>query len=747
VSASVDGQWSGATQFPLAPPDPLIDDGFGVTMSDTRGLFVLHAILLHTGKVLCFSGHVEGMMYAPLFYQFDPDNPATPLTPVDFPGRPDMFCAHYVQLPDGRILAAGGSQHDMMVGAVVRYRGSEGARTIAIFDPDQTPPAWTVSRTGGVVNELAQGRWYPTLVSLPDGRVAAFSGRRENGSGVPTPSIANAVEILSPPDWNADTLGGATKSLPIYPGLHLAPNGRIYYTHTNWGQEMTDPETASILIPDGATSVPAPGWNVYPGLRPPDPRREEGMSVLLPPAQDGKILVVGGSKALKASGIGVFEGPAPNGPAAFDHIENAADARSANILDTTPVHPAPPVWSSAGTMAHGRINAHCVLLPDATVLICGGHDNYKWLSQPATTPSLIAEIYTPGTGFRTAGNLVELRAHMEDPRMYHSVALLLPDGRVFTAGGADANQDEPELTYPASWNPQRRYGAGANPPETPSPLNSKTFEFYEPPYMHNGPRPVISDVLRNGASVRRVEYGQTFAVTTPQAASIDRVAFMRPGASTHHTDSEQRYVRLEFTRGTGELTVTAVGDAKLAPPGYYMLWIVDDQGRPCERAVFMHLVPRVGQPGGGTTCFVATACFGSPLHPCVVYLQTLRGELQRAGAVSRRFIGAVTRVYELFSPALARSLECNATARAVVRGLVVRPVVSVIRWCDRASAVAPRFRQPLLIASLSAAALAGVAILPALAVAVAAAIAARSAVRFADPSSPTEQQSAEERDA
>jgi hypothetical protein len=178
-----------------------------------------------------------------------------------------------------------------------------------------------------------------------------------------------------------------------------------------------------------------------------------------------------------------------------------------------------------------------------------------------------------------------------------------------------------------------------------------------------------------------------------------------------------------------------------------MLWIVDDQGRPCERAVFMHLVPRVGQPGGGTTCFVATACFGSPLHPCVVYLQTLRGELQRAGAVSRRFIGAVTRVYELFSPALARSLECNATARAVVRGLVVRPVVSVIRWCDRASAVAPRFRQPLLIASLSAAALAGVAILPALAVAVAAAIAARSAVRFADPSSPTEQQSAEERDA
>jgi hypothetical protein len=740
VAASVNGQWTGATPFPLAPPDPLIDDGFGITMSDTRGLFVLHAILLHTGKVLCFSGHVEGMMYAPLFYVFDPEFPATPLRPIDFPGRPDMFCAHYVQLPDGRILAAGGSQHDMMAGPAVVYRGSEGARTIGIFDPDQTPPAWTVSRSGGVVNVLTQGRWYPTLVSLPDGRVAVFSGRRENNSGVPNPSIADAVEILSPPDWKSSTLGGATKALPIYPGLHLSPNGRIYYTHTNWGQEMTDPETASLLIPDGATSVPAPGWTVYAGLRPTNPRREEGMSVLLPPAQDGKILVVGGSRALKAGAVavGVFEGGAPTGPAAFDHIELASDARSANILDTTPVHPAPPTWSSAGLMAHGRINGHCVLLPDATVLICGGHNNYKWLPRPSTEPSLVAEIYTPGSGFREAGDLLDPREHMQDPRMYHSVALLLPDGRVFTAGGADPNGTEPPLTYPAGWNPERRYGAA-------DVLNSKTFEFYEPPYMHNGARPEITGVLRNGASVRRIEYGQTFVVTTPEAASIDRVAFMRPGASTHHTDSEQRYVRLDFSRGTGELTVTAVGDAKVAPPGYYMLWIVDDQGRPCRRAEFIHLVPRLGQPGGGTTCFIATACLGSPLHPSVVYLQMLRGELRETSGAGRRFIAAVTRVYESFSPSLARWLERNAVARDVVRALVVRPVVSVIHACDRATAVAPRLRQPLLLASLSAAALAGVTLLPVLALAAAGAIAVRRVGTLPRSSSATEPHRKEER--
>ena len=712
---NTDGLWTGATPFNVDPTT--IDDGFGVTMTDTRGLFVLHAVLLHTGNVLCFSGHVEVSMYAPLYYLVDPKNSAAVISPIAFPGRPDLFCCHYVQLPDGRILAAGGSQHDTRVGGAVVYRGSEGSKTIAIFDPDTD--SWTLSRTGATTHELAQGRWYPTLVALPDGRVAVFSGRREHGSGVPVPSIADDVEILSPPDYEPTTLTVPSKSLPIYPGLHLAPNGSIYYTHTNWGQEMAEPETASILIAAGSTSAT---WTSYAGLRPPNPRREEGMSVLLPPAQDGKILVIGGSKALKAgvSDVGVFEGPPPHGPAAFHHIENAADPRSANILDT---NSNPPTWSSAGSMAFGRINGHCVLLPDATVLICGGHDNYKWLPRtppspgdPVTQPSLDAEIYTPGVGFRTV-------AGMSDPRMYHSVALLLPDGRVFTAGGANANQNELTLSYTgaaSAWNVRRRYGAGMA-------LNSKTFEFYEPPYMHNGTRPVLSDVLRNGTTTRRIEYGQEFVVTTPQAADIDlnRVALMRPGACTHHTDSEQRYVRLDATRGSGELTVTAVNDANLAPPGFYMLWIVDSQGRPCEEAVFIQLVPRPGQPGGGTTCFVATSCLGSPLHPRVLYLKALRREVRDATVAGRWFIRVVNRIYESFSPRLAERLSRDRATREVVRDLLVRPAIGVIAACDRAAARAPRFRQMLLIALLSTAAIAGVAALPVVGLAVAATLTVR----------------------
>src|SRR5437773_7334838 len=116
---STDGQWSGTTAFPI--PNPTLLDGFGHSLVDTRGLFVLHAAILHTGKVLVFCGHVESAFYAPLSYVFDPKNPATILTPITFPAGMDLFCCHYVQIPDGRILVIGGSdkdfQHHSSVGA------------------------------------------------------------------------------------------------------------------------------------------------------------------------------------------------------------------------------------------------------------------------------------------------------------------------------------------------------------------------------------------------------------------------------------------------------------------------------------------------------------------------------------------------------------------------------------------------------------------------------------------------------
>jgi hypothetical protein len=712
---NTDGRWTGVTTFNVAATT--IDDGQGHTMTDNRGFFVLHAALMHTGKVLCFSGHVEVAMYAPLSYLFDPATPSAQLTPIAFPPGADLFCCHYVTVPDGKLLALGGSQHDAhhpVNGAVV-YRGSTGSKTIGLFDP--VAGCWSLSRTGCSVNELKQGRWYPTAVLLADGRVAVFSGRRELDdrgdfpSGVGAAGIADMVEILSPPDWSSTELTGGTFELPIYPGMHLAKDGRIYFTHTNWGQQIASPNTRSLLIAAGATSGT---WTDH-GVMPPHARREEGMSVLLPPAQDGKILVIGGSEAQDAGGTAVMQA---GGPADFHHMADPTDPLQADVLDTTT---SPPTWTSVGPMNFGRTNGHCVILPDATVLICGGHDNYKWQdsaaasypSATATNPSLIAEIFDPtapaGSQFHTVapGERGDAGASMGDPRMYHSVALLLPDGRVFTAGGADPNREEPPPgggawdpvvadNFAAGWVPQRRYGPG-------TPMNVKTFEFYEPPYFFKGTRPTITDVLRNGCSSRRFEWGQTLVIRTAQAADIVDVALIRPCTPTHHTDSEQRFVRLTFTKGAGELTVTIVNDRNLIPPGYYMLWIVDDQKRPCQRAEFIRIVPP------GSSCFVATAAYRSPDHPRVEWLRALREELRQGTRAGRVAMAAVTRAYMALGPRLAARMDEDEALRQAVRERAVSPIMDVIGASERLARKlgAPRRQHAALLALLGLEALCG----------------------------------------
>jgi hypothetical protein len=349
-------------------------------------------------------------------------------------------------------------------------------------------------------------------------------------------------------------------------------------------------------------------------------------------------------------------------------------------------------------MNFGRVNGHCVILPDATVLICGGHDSYKWQNQAGTAlpnpttgtqPSLFAEIFDPsqpaGSQFRTVpvAERGDPRTHLQDPRMYHSVALLLPDGRVFTAGGADPNRFEPppgggawttpvEANFATDWVARRMYGSRMA-------LNAKTFEIYEPPYCFKGPRPTLTDVLRNGTSTRRIEYGQTFTVTTPQASDIEDVALIRPGACTHHTDSEQRFVRLSFSKGTGQLTVTAVSDTNLAPPGYYMLWIVDSQKRPCEEAVFVRLMP------SGTTCFVATAAYDSPEHGCVVYLRELREEIRCGSRIGRGFVESIGRIYDRWGPRLAECMYRDEILRTAMREGLVMPFVAMVTATERLS--------------------------------------------------------------
>jgi hypothetical protein len=175
-----------------------------------------------------------------------------------------------------------------------------------------------------------------------------------------------------------------------------------------------------------------------------------------------------------------------------------------------------------------RRNANAVLLPDDTVLVVGGNR-----TGGQTDPVYTAEAYDVVT------DTWRLLPAMNRMRVYHSTALLLPDGRVW-ACGTFADQDYAE----------------------------KNIEVYSPGYLFDfaGARPVIT----SAPSV--IHYGTVFSVVaTPPIGSI---RLIRLGVATHSTNMDQRAVGLSFAAEAGTLTVTAPADANVAPPGLYMLFVL-----------------------------------------------------------------------------------------------------------------------------------------------------------------------------
>ena len=206
------------------------------------------------------------------------------------------------------------------------------------------------------------------------------------------------------------------------------------------------------------------------------------------------------------------------------------------VLDMTQ---ATPAWQQTSSMAYPRSFLNLTMLPDGNVLATGGEtDKDGGKIANAVYP---AELWSPQT------QRWSTMASMHVPREYHGTALLLPDGRVLESGmGAD-------------------FG---NVPD------EKSAEFYSPPYLFRGPRPTISQASS------LLQYGANFFVATPDATDITKVVLIRTGAVTHFFDENERYVPLSFQQATGGLTVSAPSSAFLAPPGYYMLFLVNSAGVP-----------------------------------------------------------------------------------------------------------------------------------------------------------------------
>jgi hypothetical protein len=266
-------------------------------------------------------------------------------------------------------------------------------------------------------------------------------------------------------------------------------------------------------------------------------------------APNGKIFLAGGfsaTKYLDPTGTGSWTPVATRKYGERDYgaavmyddgkILYVGGGRTTNTAETINLNSATPAWQWTGSMAFPRRHLNATVLPTGEVLVTGGTSGITF--NDYKLPVHAAELWNPATGLWTtlASNTVN--------RVYHSTSILLPDGRVLHTGSGDGSPDQ------------------------------KTAELFSPPYLFRGSRPTIT------AAPSVVGYGSSFSVNTPQAANIAKVSFIRLGSTTHAFDMNQRFQRLSFTRQTGALTISAPTSRNRAPPGHYMLFILDGNGIP-----------------------------------------------------------------------------------------------------------------------------------------------------------------------
>jgi hypothetical protein len=219
----------------------------------------------------------------------------------------------------------------------------------------------------------------------------------------------------------------------------------------------------------------------------------------------------------------------------------ATPTNTAEVINLRTTHPA---WRNVAPMAFARRYLNATLMADGKVLITGGSSGSP--IEDCTTAILPAEIWDPATEKFT------IVASMPHYRVYHSTAALLPDGRVLSAG----------TTVSAS---------GCS--------DQTDADFYSPPYLFRGPRPSIT------SAPSAVRYGQVLRVVTPDAATITNANLIAFSAVTHHFNFSQRISHLRFKKVKTGLNVTAPANPNLAPPGKYMLFLLNSTGVPSVASI------------------------------------------------------------------------------------------------------------------------------------------------------------------
>jgi galactose oxidase-like protein len=503
----------------------------------------IHMALLPTGKVIFFA--------YPFFYPPTSDTPVagdawiwdpstSPSTsdtadptkepgvfthvppPVDpeTGGPASLFCAGLSMLPNGDVFVTGGTLRFPTTTSPVHL----GLRRAYTFNP------WT--NTWIKQPDMQHGRWYPSHVELADGRVAVLAGSNETDGG-----DNSQLEIFNPTEdpngvgtWTYASQGNRVTDL--YPHLTLLGDGRIFLGGPG-------PGDSGVLDPASMTWTNVGNHPV---------RRMYGTEVLDPN---------GTGPSMKVTEIGGFPDNQP--PATGPHPSYPPTETTQSI----DLSVAAPDWSLGPSMNVARANHNTLWLPDGELLTVGGghgRDQGSTYILQDGDPEHQVELFDPATGQWRVGPAQQIN------RAYHSTAVLLPDGRVLSAGDDDASP-----SYPGQ--PYRPFEG----------TNHNSGEIYSPPYLFRGPRPQITSAP-NGAL-----YNSAFHVGVSGANPADTHAVLIPPAAvTHSTNPNPRIVPLRSAPVGDGLDLVAPANANVAPRGWYMLFVVNSQGVPSV-ATWVHV--------------------------------------------------------------------------------------------------------------------------------------------------------------
>lgn len=447
-----------------------------------------------------------------------------------------LSAIHAVVLPDGKVMTYGTDRQGLELKAF----------SYDIWDPTKglAPSSHTTLPVQTSTNLFCSAQ-----TVLPwSGQVMITGGDQFGFPGGEQFDAVDDVNLFDPASQTVTRLADSSAKARWYPTVTTLPSGEILL---HGGREDRAPVTP-VLLPE--VYHPTNGWrrltsaassSVYGGGRWWYPRSWV--------APDGDVFIVTKGRkelwSLDTDGTGSFRKLGTYSGSSTSNATPAVMFDEGRILITTEggtasvidINGATPKVTPTNPLGSYRAWSDATVLADGRVLVTGGASVRQNLDKAVNA----VELWDPDTGRWHRG------ASAAKARLYHSTTVLLPDATILTAGGGP-----------------------------PGPVVNRNAEIYHPPYLFkkDGSGELASRPTIAGHST--VRHGGSFTVDLGGSRTISRVTLVRTGSNTHSFDMDQRFMELDFTQSGSRLTVSGPRNANVAPPGQYMLFVIDGNGVP-----------------------------------------------------------------------------------------------------------------------------------------------------------------------